>query len=155
MGRLRGGRGGICTSRKVLPAPGNPGQVLTPVFLSVALNWPKEPHSPSNLPGLGESPGQTLGNSPQDQKVSHTRNGGAICYPWVIEDKTVKIRAHFCIWRNLWAGLRTRLCGRPPLAEGSLWTRASLVALARLTGSLSGFMPMFPYSGLHQCFSIS
>lgn len=36
------GRDGIFTSRKALPAPGTPSQVLTPAFLRVGgLSWPK------------------------------------------------------------------------------------------------------------------
>lgn len=68
------GRVGIFTSRKALPAPrkSRPGFGACFSKQAAALNWPDCAFQRAPLaalvPGLGESPGQTQGNSPRDQK---------------------------------------------------------------------------------------
>lgn len=148
------GRGGILTSRKVLPVPGNTGQVLTPAFLSTLPSAgprlpAQQPGSPSSVSGLGESPG------PAHRKRSPHPEPGGNLLSLGNGDKMFTIRTHCYARRHLRAGLRKRLREATRPAQGGLWTRASLVALARLTGSLSGFMSTFPSPRLCQCFSIS
>lgn len=66
------GRGGIFTSRKALPAPGSPGQVLMPAFLKQGPKLAQTAFQRTPLtqlvPGLGKTLGQTHGNSARDQK---------------------------------------------------------------------------------------
>lgn len=157
----RVGEGGTFTFRKAVPAPGHSGQVLVPAFLStlpsVGPRVPsREPHSPSSGPGLGESPAPAHRNSPQGAEKSppHPLEPGGTLLSLGREDKAFTMRTRCCTGTHLWAGLRTRLPGRPrvPQREASgqrLWqpwpgSQASFQVLCALFPPLAS-QPVFLY----------